>query len=301
MISEGYFYNPDIRPNCKEGEYGINPYNNKEKINIYYCRCNNLKSMKKVNLRYYSIFKINKDIPVSVLLKIINLFIFESYNAKRITEKLIIEYNNNINNKTIEKILFNIRKIIYIYMEDKYNNTLIGGLNPLNYPINVAIDETLLLHSSTNEQIWIIGGIETKTRKVRLILAKDRTRNTIESFVNNNFQEGTHFIHDDWPSYNFLDNNMNFTHEIHRLGGGDFGFGRHSTSHIENYWSQYKKLLTRIYGMVPKKNYTLFFREIKFRINLGYKTHNEAKDIIKNIFKKIYSLNNFIINEIEDL
>lgn len=53
--------------------------------------------------------------------------------------------------------------------------------------------------------------------------------------------------------------------------------------------------------MVPKKNFTLFFREIEFRINLGYKSHNETKEIIKNLFKKIYSLNKFIINDIEDL
>ena len=53
--------------------------------------------------------------------------------------------------------------------------------------------------------------------------------------------------------------------------------------------------------MIPTKNYSLFFREIEFRINLGYKSHNEAKDIIKNLFKKIYLLNNFVINDIEDL
>lgn len=104
-------------------------------------------------------------------------------------------------------------------MEDKCNTTLIGGLNCLNYPINVAIDETLLLHNSAKEQIWIIGGIETKTRKVRLILAKDKSRNAIESFVNNNFQYGTHFIPDDWPSYNFLNKNINFIHERHIHGG----------------------------------------------------------------------------------
>lgn len=91
LISEGYFYKPDIWPNCKAGEYGIKHYNNNKIINIYYCRCNNIKCRKKTNLRYYSIFKIDKKIPVSILYKIINLFIFESYNAKRITEKLIIE------------------------------------------------------------------------------------------------------------------------------------------------------------------------------------------------------------------
>ena len=49
-------------------------------------------------------------------------------------------------------------------MEDKYNTTMIGGFDNFNRPITVAIDENLLIHNSSNEQIWMIGGIETKTR-----------------------------------------------------------------------------------------------------------------------------------------
>ena len=66
-----------------------------------------------------------------------------------------------------------------------------------------------------------------------LILSKDRTLNIIKTFVNNNFKEGTHFIHDDRAAYNFLNNNLNFTHKRHVHGGGDFGIGSHSMSHIE--------------------------------------------------------------------
>ena len=69
--------------------------------------------------------------------------------------------------------------------------------------------------------------------------------------------------------------NINYKHEVHFLDGGDFGFGEHSTSHIKNYWSQLKKLITRIYGMIPKKNYILFPKEIEFRINLNYKELDE--------------------------
>ena len=131
----------------------------------------------------------------------------------------------------------------------------------MNNPKIVAIDESLLLRNSNNEQIWIIGGIETKFRRVRLKITKSRSSTEIFNFINNNFLEGTHFTHDNWSGYNCLNNNINYTHEVHVHGGGDFGFGGHSTSHIENYWSQLKKLITRIYGMIPKKNIFYFSKK----------------------------------------
>ena len=186
-------------------------------------------------------------------------------------------------------------------MEDKYNTTLIGGLDSLNRSIDVAIEESLLIHNSSNDQIWIIGGIETKSRRVKLILSKDSSSQTIEHFINENFLEGTNFTHDVWPAYNVLNNNLNYTHEIHIHGGGDFGRGNHSTSHIENYWAQFKNLITRIYGTIPKKNYVLLVREIEFRINLGYKTKNEATELLNLIFQKIYELNKYDIQNFDDL
>ena len=121
-----------------------------------------------------------------------------------------------------------------------------------------------MLHNSQNEQIWILGGIETKTRKVRLSLTKVRNVNAISNFVYDNFYEGTHFVHDSWGGYNFLNNNINFTHEVQVHSDGNFGKGYYSTSHIENYWSQFKRLITRIYGIIPKKNYTLFLKKLNF-------------------------------------
>ena len=35
-----------------------------------------------------------------------------------------------------------------------------------------------------------------------------------------NFNEGTHFTHDGWAVYNFLNNNLNYTHETHHHGDG---------------------------------------------------------------------------------
>ena len=45
----------------------------------------------------------------------------------------------------------------------------------------------------------------------------------------------------------------------------------------------------------------LFVKEIEFSINLGYKSKNEATELLKLIFKKIYELNKYDINDVADL
>ena len=47
-----------------------------------------------------------------------------------------------------------------------------------------------------------------------------------------------------------LNNNINYTHEFYQHGGCDFGHGNHSTFYIEDYWAQFKKLITIIYGII---------------------------------------------------
>lgn len=55
---------------------------------------------------------------------------------------------------------------------------------------------------------------------MRLEIIKIRNSTNLEIFVNNNFKEGTHFTHDGWPGYTFLNDKMNYTHEIHNHGRG---------------------------------------------------------------------------------
>ena len=93
----------------------------------------------------------------------------------------------------------------------------------------------------------------------------------LEKFVNDNFMEGTHFTHDGWTGYNFLSNNINYSHESHYHGNGDFGEGYHSTSHIESLWANLKKILTRLYGILPGNNFNLFIKEVEFLYNIREK------------------------------
>lgn len=301
LIKKGYIYKPDICPVCNYGKFELKNHNKKNINKIFYCRCSFIKCRKKSELRNFSIMRLSRNLPASIFFKIVEYFFFDELNARKITNKLQNEYNNKIHPYKIEKLLKSFRLLIYNHLKKKYATTLIGGFNELNSPKIVAIDESLLIHNSQNDQIWMLGGIETAGRRIRLSLSKTRTSEALSEFVYSNFFEGTHFVHDSWLGYNFFNNNLNYTHEVHVHGGGDFGNGLHSTSHIENYWAQFKKLLARIYGMIPKKNYVLYFREIEFRINMSYKNIEQKKIILKDIFKNLYLENQYSFDEVNDL
>ena len=81
-----------------------------------------------------------------------------------------------------------------------------------------------------------VGGIDTHLKYLSPDLKREINSNNLAIFVNNHFYEGTHFIHDGWNGYNLLNYNINYTHEIHNHGEGDFEFYFHSTSHIEPLW-----------------------------------------------------------------
>ena len=81
-------------------------------------------------------------------------------------------------------------------MKLKYNSILIDGFDEGGIPKIVALDESLFVHDSLGQQVWVIGGIETKYRRIRLAITKIRNSVTLENFVNDNFLEGTHFTHD---------------------------------------------------------------------------------------------------------
>ena len=99
------------------------------------------------------------------------------------------------------------------------------------------MDETLIIHTN-GEQKWLVGGIETKSRKMRLDILPSRDSIHLKNFVNNHIKPGTTIVTDGWPGYNFLDNDENsvWPHEVYNHGAGNFGIGEHSTTHIENTW-----------------------------------------------------------------
>ena len=236
-------------------------------MNPYYIRCNNNKCRKKKNLRTYSFMNKIKNIPASVCFMILENFFIIGLNAIKFTKAIKEKYNKIIKEIHIQKILEFIRKIIYVYMKNKYNTTLIGGFDNEGNQKIAAIDESLFVHEG-NLQIWVIGGIETKYRRIRREITLNRIAQTIEEFIYNNFKEGVHFTHDGWTRYNFLKNNINYSHESHNHERSDFGEGYHSTSHIESLWAYLKKILTTLYSILPGSYFKLFLREAELRYNI---------------------------------
>lgn len=88
-----------------------------------------------------------------------------------------------------------------------------------------------------------------------------------------------------------------YTHIKHVHGGGDFGFGRESTSHIESIWSQIKAKIKDTYYTIPEKNILHFVREAEFKIKLKSKSGPKK---IKEYFSCYEFLSNVNDVEIED-
>ena len=129
----------------------------------------------------------------------------------------------------------------------------------------------------------------------------ERNGHNLKIFVNNHILPGTNLTHDGWQGYNFLDEEDSvWTHECHNHGHGDFGFGSHSTSHIEAYWSQLKNCLRKLYPIFPTKGFIYYIREGEFRCKLNGKTNEKIREILLKLFKKflIIVIMNFLLKQI---
>ena len=186
----------------------------------------------------------HSKLPCSIILKIFDLFIITKLNGSQIYSTLSNTFNISISKVTILKILDNIRQMLANYMKDKYRNFPIGGDPDTNKV--VALDETLIVHIN-GEQKWLVGAIETVSRKIRLDILPERNSQNLEIFVKNHILPGTTIVTDGWAGYNFLDNEESvWPHEIYNHGAGNFGYGAHSTSNIEHTWAHLKNMIKNI-------------------------------------------------------
>ena len=177
-------------------------------------------------------------------------------------------------------------------MKHKYRTTQIGG-DPDTNKI-VSIDESMILHDENNNQVWLVGALETKSKKLRMDIINERNEENLKIFISNHIAPGTHIVTDGWPTYDFLDGYDSFwTSEKHLHAQGVRGYGEHSTSKIEVTWSHIKNQITSIYNIIPKSNYIYYIREAEFRFNICKRNNSEKLDLFKNILKSVYDLNRF--------
>ena len=150
-MNKGIEIDADLKcPNCKNESLKLFR-NSKSLSNPYILKCNKKECRKKLNLREWTFFGLHKKIPISVLIKIIGLFILHNKNGLQIKKSLLEFYQlDSINMSIIYSVISNLRKYIAHYLKEVYMTPLVES----NLGEYVAVDESLFCHNHGNEQIW---------------------------------------------------------------------------------------------------------------------------------------------------
>lgn len=80
----------------------------------------------------------------------------------------------------------------------------------------IAIDESLFCHTYNNEQIWLVGLINTYTKYFRIEAVKDRNAETLKKIIYHHVETGNTLVTDGC--------NSGFRRIIHNHCLHDFGF-----------------------------------------------------------------------------
>lgn len=115
-------------------------------------------------------------------------------------------------------------------------------------------------------QMWVVGGIDDETDKMRFDIIPIRNQANLEIFVNNHIEPGTLIVTDGWKRYRFLDNNDTsvWEHKVYIHGRGQFGYCKKSTSHIEDTWDNLKQEIKSLFGSLPNRNFIYFLGRENF-------------------------------------
>ena len=123
--------------------------------NPFKMQCNKAKLRKIVNIRNNTIFKYFPNTPMSILVQSIESLICEDKNSTKTIEFINEKYKlSTAGQKTIFQFFNIIRKCIEQYYEETYK---LEKLVYDNEHKNVCVDESLFIHNSVGEQIWVIG------------------------------------------------------------------------------------------------------------------------------------------------
>ena len=154
------------------------------------------------------------------------------------TKKYINHEKQTIVSKNvIRKVFASIRDILYKYMP--FMN-LTEKLALKNKNEKFSVDESAFTKTAKKENVWVLGIINNFTKEFRLECNIKRDEFTLTKFIKTFIEKGNTIISDGWVDYQNLENE-GYHHDVHILGGGDFGFGLNSTSTIESLWNALKK------------------------------------------------------------
>ena len=157
---------------------------------------------------------------ISTILYIIKLWISENKNAVQIYNKIKSESNNiDISIDKIREILRALGHYIAHYKKDSYSLEEISTRNVFEH---FAVDESDFVRVG-GKIFWVIGIINTHTKKLRLELSFERDTSTMKKIIKNLVQTGNIIVTDGWSAYLWLDLPFSgYIHSKHNHGAGDF-------------------------------------------------------------------------------
>lgn len=232
---------------------------------------------------------------MSVIFKIINLWLLDKDNASTITSKLNYQLSNyHIIMQHVLEVLNISRYYLATFLKHVY---ILESISESNKNERFSIDESHFLNKN-NEAIWVIGVINNATKKFRLEFSKIRNEEILKKFIWLHIKPGNIIVSDGWSDYNFLSrNDSQYTHSIHNHGHGDLWVGLDSTSHIEQLWFQLKYIIKQIYYIITSEKYFLFIRQAQFQVNIKSLSEDEK---LNEFIDTIKYIKNIEINNLFD-
>ena len=120
-------------------------------------------------------------------------------NGEQIYEKLNEDFRNeNISKKLIYDILNTLRRYITHYTKDVYQIENISSENKME---TFAVDESLFFHLD-NQQLLVIGIINTITKKFRIQLSFTRNATLLKNINQKHIKRGNVVVSDAWERHN---------------------------------------------------------------------------------------------------
>ena len=292
-LIDKYIKLPKICPLCSK--QNINKIQNNTLNNPILGKCT--KCGKNIYLRQNSIFGLFPRTPASIIFNIIRLWLLEEKNLNKIFNYMKNNTSIILNNQqTIRNILIKARQSISHYMRDVYELEILANENEHR---KIAVDESLFTHVN-NKPLWVIGLIDTNSKKFRLIPSFSRDGPKLKSIITKYVMRGNIIITDSWSGYNWISEpNSGLVHITHNHSLNQFGYGDESTSNIEQLWSVLKGLFKRIYVTIPSEYFELFLREIEWRVTISNKSDAYKMNAFAELLDYISNTANFNLYELE--
>ncbi len=207
-------------------------------------------------------------------------------NVKKTIEYMKEKKEINVTKRIFSLLFKEFRDIIYKYLTLVYHTEILGYTNSRGY---FAADQSLFSHRA-NTQIWLLGIIETFTKKFHIEGTLQRNIDTLIKFISKFVKFGNTIIADNWAGYDYLDREDSCYVPIkHNIGRGKFVYSHISTSHIESLWGILKLVIKATYTVIQSKNIMHFIKEAEYKYIIKEKSYDEK---IKDFLECFTLLNN---------